>query len=372
MANELFDVAVVGSGPAGSSAALLLAQKGRRVVLVEREKFPRAVPCSGWISARAAALVKEWGVKPKQLLDTPFTDVTFYNADLEKKAKPAFTETPGYLVDRGVFDQALADAAAKQKAEVLLGRGAANVRLNESSVTVQLANGKSVESRLLLLAPGRASQLFDQLGVRKDPGTAPVWSAHLMGAIPSSKGADDPKVSVILGLDGAGSFGFSCLTRDRVSLDISWMGDPLETRPRLAALARRAAEREVVPVDLSAGAAKAPVLRTPAGAALDMDSHVRKHTLLIGDAGGFVSAVSNEGIYPAMWSAKIAADVVDEALSSDPSQDTLMTFDSRWRMEMADYLRSPHTDIRFILPLIFTNQPMADRMGAAFFFGENI
>ena len=49
-----------------------------------------------------------------------------------------------------------------------------------------------------------------------------------------------------------------------------------------------------------------------------------------------------------------------------------MAFDSLWRIQMADYLRSPHTDVQFLLPLIFTNQPMADRMGAAFFFGENI
>ena len=49
-----------------------------------------------------------------------------------------------------------------------------------------------------------------------------------------------------------------------------------------------------------------------------------------------------------------------------------MTFDTTWRMEMVDYLRSPHTDVRFLIPLVFTNQPMADRMGAAFFFGENI
>ena len=113
-------------------------------------------------------------------------------------------------------------------------------------------------------------------------------------------------------------------------------------------------------------------MRCLSGSALDSDSHVRKHTLMIGDAGGFMSAVSNEGIYPAMWSAVIAADVMHLALSSEHSQDALMDFDSRWRVEMADYLRSPHTDIRFLLPLIFANQPMADRMGAAFFSGENI
>ena len=73
-----------------------------------------------------------------------------------------------------------------------------------------------------------------------------------------------------------------------------------------------------------------------------------------------------------MWSAQIAVDVLEKALRSVQSQDELMTFDSVWRMQMADYLRSPHTDIQFLLPLIFSNQPMANRMGAAFFLGENI
>ena len=39
---------------------------------------------------------------------------------------------------------------------------------------------------------------------------------------------------------------------------------------------------------------------------------------------------------------------------------------------MADFLRPPNTDLKLLLPLIFTNQPMADRMAAAFFGGENI
>jgi flavin-dependent dehydrogenase len=155
-------------------------------------------------------------------------------------------------------------------------------------------------------------------------------------------------------------------------VNVNWRGEANQAVPQLVKLCRLAHEKQVLPVDLSQEAASAKVLRSPAGAALDMDSHVAKHTLLIGDAGGFIAAASNEGIYPAMWSAKLAAKAVDAALQGQFSQDQLMGFDSMWRMEMADYLRSPHTDIRFLLPLIFSNQPMADRMGAAFFFGENI
>jgi len=141
-------------------------------------------------------------------------------------------------------------------------------------------------------------------------------------------------------------------------------------------LCKTAHERGVVPMDLSPAAAAATVVSSPASAGLDMETHVGKHSLVFGDAGGFVSAASNEGIYPGMWSAQLAAEVAETALQAAkngrPTQDELMRFDSLWRIQMADYLRSPHTDIQFILPLIFSNQPMADRMGAAFFSGENI
>ena len=87
-------------------------------------------------------------------------------------------------------------------------------------------------------------------------------------------------------------------------------------------------------------------------------------------------AACHEGIYPAMWSAQIAVEVaaatLDAGRKGQPTQDVLMQFDAQWRIQMADYLRSPHSDVQFLLPLIFSNQPMANRMGAAFFSGENI
>ena len=64
-------------------------------------------------------------------------------------------------------------------------------------------------------------------------------------------------------------------------------------------------EPESVPAGASVGKPVPGML--PAGGAIDFEGHVGKRAVLVGDAGGFVSAASGEGIYPSMLSARAAA-----------------------------------------------------------------
>src|SRR5260370_38629725 len=54
---EAYDVAIVGAGPAGSTAAFRLARAGASVLLVDRATFPRDKPCGGGVTGRAARLL---------------------------------------------------------------------------------------------------------------------------------------------------------------------------------------------------------------------------------------------------------------------------------------------------------------------------
>jgi len=54
--NEIFDVAVVGAGPAGSVAAYMAATRGLRVALIDRQAFPRDKPCGDGIGSALSIL----------------------------------------------------------------------------------------------------------------------------------------------------------------------------------------------------------------------------------------------------------------------------------------------------------------------------
>lgn len=366
-----YDITVVGAGPAGAAAAAVLAGKHYRVAIVDRDVVPQGRPGLDWLAGRAAPLLSRLGVAVSNVLSRPFTEVTFHNADFSKATKPRFKEPPGYLVDRRILHGALLTAATSAGATLLAGRGVTGIRLLERSTQVKLADDSHLESKLVLLASGRGTELLELVGLTRSGAGVVVWAAQVIAPLKTGA-ATELRVDVVLGLDRRNSFAMFCVSQDLACVTVHWYGESTAAVPALVAACKAGFERNLVPLDLSADAAKAKPVRCPTAAALDMDTHVGKHTLLVGDAGGFVAAVSNEGLYPAIWSAQIAAEVADEALRSVHPQDTLKDFDARWRMQMADYLRSPNTDAQFLLPLVFSNQPMADRMGAAFFFGDNI
>lgn len=372
-----YDVLIVGAGPAGATAAMMLASKHRRVALFEAARFPRKAVCAGWLGTAALPLFESLGVTLDDAVAHPFETVTFYNSDLTRSAVPAFEQVPGYLIDRSRLDARLASAAVDAGAAFQDAHCVSDIALGESLVTLSFENAAPVTGNLLILAAGRGTPLLDRL--RLTPGSIPKgwWAAQV--EVERVHAAEQPVVSIVLGLDDAGGFGIVVVADGRATLGVQTPGDRSTVVSAVTALCRNAVEHGLIGVEAGApfqallrDAARCTPVMTPAAVALAMDTHVAKRTLIVGDAGGFVSATSGEGIYPAMWSARIAAGVVDDALNSASPQDVLMEFNTRWRTEMADYLRPPNTDAQYIFPLVFSNQPVADRMGAAFFSGENM
>ncbi|HMO25170.1 MAG TPA: hypothetical protein PKB10_02785, partial [Tepidisphaeraceae bacterium] len=85
----------------------------------------------------------------------------------------------------------------------------------------------------------------------------------------------------------------------------------------------------------------------------------------------FVSGCSEE-VYPSCWSAVHAVDCVLSALRADHPQDALRDYRGRWGSTLGDYLRGPRNNLRYLLPLAFRNEALAQRLADAIFRGQSV
>jgi hypothetical protein len=102
-----------------------------------------------------------------------------------------------------------------------------------------------------------------------------------------------------------------------------------------------------------------------------MHEGVANRTLLIGPAGGFYAA-TGEDLYPNCWSALFAADTIKKAWKEPHLQDALNPYRQKWRTTLGDYLRGPQQNLRFLLPLVYRNQVMTDRLTESILLGKKL
>lgn len=120
---ENYDVIIAGGGPAGSSAAIHLAQSGLRVLLVEQKQFPRAKLCGEFISPECFDHFKKLGVANEMLAGNPATlsETVFYSRRGHRIAVPSdwFATRSALGLSRAEMDNNLLRRAEKVGADVV-------------------------------------------------------------------------------------------------------------------------------------------------------------------------------------------------------------------------------------------------------------
>jgi flavin-dependent dehydrogenase len=170
MPDRSFNVAIIGSGPAGSVLATQLSRKGYRVAIVDREKFPRYT-IGETLPASVGPLLKRSGIVGNdfELEGSPTTGnlSAWGSAQLEFHAHTDNDKGRGFQVERARFDAQLLTAARHAGATVYEGWRPEEFDHDKSGWRVQLrsANGTSQELRTAFLcdASGRARVLARRL-----------------------------------------------------------------------------------------------------------------------------------------------------------------------------------------------------------------
>jgi geranylgeranyl reductase family protein len=373
------DVIVVGAGPAGSTAAKLLADRGYSVLLIDRSKFPRHKTCASWINRLAFVRFPYLMDRLPDLVENPFYGVTFYDREMEREGRYRENRPSGYLSLRSKFDDGLLRIAVEAGAESLEGCQVVDVREERDSVRVQLADGREYSSRIVIGADGASSRVAVAAKLRQGWGARDyVLCANVDVPFPPERisefyGERFP-LRVFLEYDGIQGYGWVFPKRNHVCIGIgALLEDGRLIRPLFNRFMDALRAREHIPATLPDEKIHFDI--DPVGGVYRTLSLVRGRVLLIGDAAGFVSGSTGEGIYPGMVSAEVAAEVIHRALRGASPVPALEHYNQAWRRELGDYVKrlpggqnegkTPgRIDMNFRVPLV------SRIAGRAFLYGE--
>ncbi len=120
-----YDVIVIGGGPSGSSSTMFLSKAGKKVLLLDRAKFPRDKTCGDGISGKSTRVLRELGLLEgmKSIEAQPMGGVTFSSPKGKvvpiSSKKTDRSDPPGYVCRREVFDNYLFQNAKKAAAKTM-------------------------------------------------------------------------------------------------------------------------------------------------------------------------------------------------------------------------------------------------------------
>jgi flavin-dependent dehydrogenase len=375
-----YDVIVVGARCAGSPTAMLLAQRGYRVLLMDRATFPSDTVSTLVITVPGVARLRRWGLL-EPLVATgcpPFERYCFDFGDvlIEGVPRPAGGATVGYAPRRTVLDKLLVDAAGRAGAEVREGFSVEEVLMEDGAVVgIRGRSGRGRPSvveraRVVVGADGWNSLVARAVGAGRYH-SKPVlerayyayWSGLPVTGLTTVQRGDqgmaavqtnDELTMVLAGCPAAASGHFK---RDLESNYLAAVTTTPGFEERFAAATR---------ISRVVGGGVPNFFRKPYGPGW----------ALVGDAGYTKDPITAQGITDAFTSAQWCADAIDEAFAGRRPYDDAMADYQQRRDEAAlplfefttqlAALEPPTPEQAALFAAIAGNQDAMDRFASVF------
>ncbi|MBA2627710.1 MAG: geranylgeranyl reductase family protein [Gemmatimonadales bacterium] len=312
MGDGLFDVLIIGAGPAGSIAALVLARAGAHVALVDKVGFPREKACGDLVGPRGVQVLEDLAIAVPGSI--PIGDMVVVGPTGRRVRLPCFPGLTypglGLAVPRATFDDLLRNEAIAAGAMPFEGQATEAIDGDDGLEGFVLNSGVRLRGDAVIGADGATSRVAAVNGMAEHGrvmwGFAirsylaePVCLPHIVLWEPSPWHALPGYGWLFPGPDGRANVGLGVGTltdRTSASAAVQLLPAFLEHLRRLGLLAFRPQ-----PAARLGGWLKMGIVGTTPAAG---------RVLLVGDAAGLVNPLQGEGISQALSSGRAAADAI--------------------------------------------------------------
>jgi flavin-dependent dehydrogenase len=305
---QLFDVAIVGGGPAGSSCAAFCALAGLQCIVLEREKFPREKVCGDCVNPACWAVLErlELAQRVRDLPHSKLCSVEFIAID----GRNVIVELPSganceISVKRSLFDDLLLCRASEVGANVQEQTTVKGLSRNDHW-NIETASGDFFRARILIGADGRNSTVAHLCNLLPRPTRERVaLQAHI--SLPRNFGH-----RIVLQFLREGYSGQAAVNETQLNLCL--VGTP----PTISKLRQWAEHQFQLPAD-QAWRTITPLTRSPV-----LSAH--ENLFFVGDAARVVEPFTGEGIYYALRSAELAANAAAKIIRGDDRPSAVRNF----------------------------------------------
>lgn len=336
---HVYDVIIVGAGPAGSALAIQLARAGYDALLLEKGRFPRDKICGDFVSPRGLYFLRDLdclgAVEAEGCVRIKKSSVYLNGRKISEGYLPHLSGHPayGYAVPRKRLDEIIFRRAQAEGASTVEGCRVMDLNFGEDFVRVEAKVDERFQTfsgRLIVGADGAQSTVARIAGLS-------MQDHRYVLASMRSYSTGLPLEETILSFEEEFFPGFAWVfptTATTANVGVGMVSEPLtRSRIRLRKFYDRT-RRFLEEIARSRGAAVE--LSRPTGWPIKTYGGARKNYfnrgLLIGEAACLVDPISGEGIPLALESAFLAAEVIHEVFDhGDFTADSLSRYESTLR-----------------------------------------